>query len=199
MKQYLFFLRIPSPPVSDSDDSDIDSGLNMEDRLLLVEQRAQEMTSALSARPLNDIEKDLSKQLERMELEREENERLETERQYELNIVKERKNNENFREFGSISPRRLVKDNEIVGANSKTNSSSIEPGRSWNPDHVSEIQGTSMDDTYTTGARPKEIMGTNTSQSESLDKNEPVVVSQGELLYSFVCLFYTIFTLNILT
>ena len=166
--------RIPSPPVSDSEDSDRDSGLNvMEDRLMLVERRAQEMASALDSHPLNELEENLSKQLERMELEREENERLEKEKEGELISNRERQSNETFRDFDSGNANHLVKETAIVGA-------SVQPGRSRDPDTV-EAQGTSADDIFTVGvsARPKVITET-TSKSDSLDKRETVVAAQSK-------------------
>ena len=166
--------RIHSPPVSDSEDSDRDSGLNvMEDRLMLVERRAQEMASALDSHPLNELEENLSKQLERMELEREENERLEKEKEGELISNRERQSNETFRVFDSGNTNNLFKETAIVGAN-------VQPGRSRDPDTV-EAQGTSADDIFTVGvgARPKVIKET-TSKSDSLDKTETVVVAQSK-------------------
>lgn len=166
--------RIPSPPVSDSEDSDKDSGLTMEDRLLLVEKRAQEMTSALSSHPLNNLEEDLSKQLERVEIEREQNERLEKLREEsEMLEKRERQNNENFRDFESTSPRLLLKDSEIVCANSKTDSySSNKPGTSREPDQIAQNQGASNEEVFMIGARPKVTKTENISREDSTHKEQ---------------------------
>ena len=156
-----FVFRIPTPQLTDSEDSDRDSGMTMEDRLQLVEKRAQEMTSALSSHPLNDMEENLSKQLERVEIEREVHDRLERQGN-EIVVNKERQNNENFREFGPKSPRCLVTDSEIVGAYSQTGGFSINPGTSSEPE-----PGTSSDVIFTVGARPKEIQGDSYSQKKT--------------------------------
>ena len=146
----------------------------MEDRLLLVEKRAQEMTSALSSHPLNDLEEDLSKQLERVEIEREQNERLEKLREEsEMTEKRERQNNENFRDFKSTSPRHLLKDSEIVGANSKTDSnSSNKPGTSREPDQNAQNEGASNKEVFMIGARPKVTNAENISKEEPTNKEQ---------------------------
>lgn len=143
----------------------------MEDRLLLVEKRAQEMTSALSSHPLNGLEEDLSKQLERVEIEREQNERLEKLREESEMIEKrERQNNENFRDFKYTSPRHLLKDSEIVGVNSKTDSNrSNKPGTSREP---AQNEGASNEEVFMIGARPKVTNAENISKEEPTNKEQ---------------------------
>ena len=134
----------------------------MEDRLQLVEKHAQDMTSALSSHPLNDMEENLSKQLEMVEIEREKQDKMERQRQ-DMGVIlnKERQNNENFREFGPVGARGVISDSEIVGANSQTGGLSVNPGASMDLD-----KGPSSGVNYTVGARPKEIKGDNGSQKK---------------------------------
>ena len=158
--------RIPTPELTESDDSDADSGMTMEDRLQLVEKRAHEMTSALSSHPLNDMEENLSKQLEKVEIEREEQDKIERQKQDNgvMGVIgnKERQNNENFREFGPVSPRPVITDSEIVGANSQSGDLSFNPGATMDLD-----KGPSSDYNFMVGARPKQIKGDNESQKKT--------------------------------
>ena len=134
----------------------------MEDRIQLVEKRAQDMTSALSSHPLNDMEENLSKQLEMVEIEREKRDKMERQRQ-DMGVIlnKERQNNENFREFGPLGGRGVISDSEIIGANSQNGGLSVNPGASMDLD-----KGISSDVNFNVGARPKEINGDNSSKKK---------------------------------
>lgn len=158
--------RLPPVPILDSDSDSLsprDTPLSAEERLQLVEQRTQQMTSALSTCRIDDQEADLSRQLELIETTREE---------------RERKMKEELEKHARQPDHKLtVEDGQFTYRNEHFRDLSKRDHRdNIDSGFIMDGTGTSNDHMFKVGSQPQKRKGENVIGRHAMDKNQKTAV-----------------------
>lgn len=175
-----FCFRLPRIPISDTDSDFIsprDMPLSPEEHITLVEQRTQQMTSALSSVRMNEHETDISRQLDRIDTAREEKdirEKAELERQLrkpdQLTVEDGQftYRNEYFRDLSERDHRDKIDTDFIL-------------------DRMVEANN---DEVFKVDTQPQKRKGEHLVGRHAMDKNQETAVGAGIALHKYNCVIF---------